>query len=129
MNSPLLTPSVAGQNLSSLTDSCPHLTKIEKMKRNIRKQEIEIFSQSLQNSFRHYCAQHRLREDLENFTTYIIDRELISPGVIRQYAILAAFAEVYPANGRSKTETVERLADRFNLTTRSIWNVLRKSGQ
>ncbi len=96
------------------------------MEQVTRKQIMDIFSEKLLENFRQYCAHHRRPEELDNFTTYLIDQELIDKNVIRQYAILESFKDIYPGNGHRKTHTVDLLASRFNLTPRSIWNVLRK---
>ena len=96
------------------------------MKQATRKQEMEIFCKKLHLNFRQYCTEHQLPEELDNFTTYLIDQELIDNHTIRQYAILELFKDLYPENKHRKTHTVELLANRFNLTPRSIWNVLRK---
>ncbi len=98
------------------------------MKNGARKQEMDIFCRKLHVNFRRYCAEHQLPEELENFTTYLIDQELIGNHTIRHYAISELFKELYPGNEHRKTQTVEQLASRFNLTPRSIWNVLRKNG-
>ena len=55
-----------------------------------------------------------------------IDQQLIDNSTIRQYAITELFKDLYPKNAYKKTQTVEQLAGRFNLTPRSIWNALRK---
>ncbi len=91
-----------------------------------RKQVLDIFSEKLCRNYRDYCRQQGLEESLKGFTTYLIDRELVDGHTIRQYAIIELFHELYPANGQPKTQTVELLAGRFNLTQRTIWNVLRK---
>ncbi|MCB0572911.1 MAG: hypothetical protein KDC66_24250 [Phaeodactylibacter sp.] len=96
------------------------------MKQATRKQEVDIFCKKLQANFHRYCATHQLPEKLENFTDYLIDQELIGDNTIRQYAISELFNDLYPENEFKKTQTVEQLAGRFNLTPRHVWNVLRK---
>ncbi|MCB9040058.1 MAG: hypothetical protein H6557_25840 [Lewinellaceae bacterium] len=99
------------------------------MKQVTRKQIMDIFCEKVLDNFRIYCAEHQLPEDMDNFTTYLIDQELIDNNAIRQYAILESFKELYPGKEHRKTHTVELLAGRFNLTPRSIWNVLRRGGK
>ena len=96
------------------------------MKRTARKQEIDVFCDKLLHNYKKYCQIHQLPEGLNSFTTYLIDESLIEDSAIRQYAITELFKELYPRNEYKKTRTVEQLASRFNLTTRSIWNVLRR---
>ena len=96
------------------------------MKQATRKQIMDIFCGKLLGNFRCYCNEHQIPEELDNFATYLIDQELIDTSIIRQYAILESFKDLYPGKETRKTHTVELLAGRFNLTPRSIWNVLRK---
>ena len=96
------------------------------MNQEIRKQVIDVFSKKLQGNFQVYCQDQGLPVDFEQFTTYMIDHGLIGKNAIRQYAILEAFKELYPANEYKKTQTVEQLARRFNVSARSIWSILRK---
>ena len=67
-----------------------------------------------------------IESNLEHFITYLYDQSLISNSAVKQYAILATFEDLFEQNKGHKTKTVNLLADRFNLTPRSIWNVLRK---
>lgn len=87
---------------------------------------MDIFCEKLYSNFQSYCNEQQLPEKLDTFTTYLIDQELIEGRIIKQYAIREFFKEVYPVNDLKKTKAVELLANRFNLSTRSIWNILRK---
>jgi len=94
-----------------------------------RKQVVDIFCEKLEANFQQYCAEHGLPVHIGSFTTYLIDQELIDGNVIRHYAILELFKDLYPVNEHQKTQTVRILAKRFNLSARTIWNVLRKQGK
>ena len=100
--------------------------KDKAMGQEVRKQVVDVFTQKLQRNFRLYCQEQSLPSDLEQFMTYIIDHGIIDKHTIRHYAILEVFNELYPANEHKKTQTVEQLARRFNVSARSIWNVLQK---
>lgn len=97
------------------------------MERHNRKQVLDIFSQKLSRKFEVYCKDHNQNTSLENFITYLIDQEIITHNVVKQYAIVEVFNELYPSAEKLKTEVVNTVADRFNLTPRSIWNTLRKN--
>lgn len=94
-----------------------------------RKYVLDIFSEKLRLKFETFCEDHRQNKSLENFITYLIDQDLITPGAIKHYAINETFNELYPDNEMQKTAVVNTLANRFNLTPRSIWNALRKNTQ
>jgi len=97
------------------------------MKKNILgKQMLDIFSERLNSDFIHYCEKHKQDKDSVHFITYLVDHNLISKATIRQYTIVASFNDLFPNSNHRKTQIVELLAHRFNVTPRSIWNILRK---
>lgn len=91
-----------------------------------KKQVLDIFSERVCKNFEQYCREYRQANDLSNFVTYLIDTELIQDSAIKQYTIAETFEELMANYDGHKTQTVEALARRFNLTPRSIWNALRK---
>lgn len=105
---------------------CKHQS-ILPMKKDIQqKQVLDIFSQKLDANFEQYCQMHKLESNRAHFITYLYDQNLISNSAVKKYAILATFEDLFKQNEGRKTQTVNLLADRFNLTPRSIWNVLQK---
>lgn len=96
------------------------------MKSGNKKQVLDTFSERLCKNFEQYCSEYRQEKDLSNFVTYLIDTELILDNAIKQYTIAETYEELMANYGGHKTQTVEALARRFNLTPRSIWNVLSK---
>ena len=85
---------------------------------------LDTFSEKLNNNFLNYCEKHDQNKDIERFITYVLDQNLIPHSTIRKYTILETYEEILNQH-ESKTKTVNLLADRFNLSTRSIWNLLR----
>lgn len=98
------------------------------MKRNQpRKQVLDTFAERLCYNFLDYCTAHNQDKTLENFITYLVDREMIDNNTIYHYAILEQFQELSQTTEHKKTKIVNDLADKFNLTPRSIWNILRRT--
>ncbi len=97
------------------------------MKEQQRKQIVDVFCQSLNEEFEVYCTRHGVEASFESFITYAIDFNFIPNSTIQHYAILKTFEEMKHRPDMKKTEQVNQLADRFNLTSRSIWNILRKT--
>lgn len=97
------------------------------MERQNKKQVLDLFSEKLCQQFESYSKEYCQATNLENFITYLIDHELITPNAIKQYTILEVFNELYASTKKGKTEVVNTVANRFNLTPRSIWNTLRKN--
>lgn len=94
-----------------------------------RKSILDIFFDKIELNFNHYCQKLEVESTNERLLTFLVDQELISNSNIQHYAILAAFEDAYQKNGEQKTKAVKEVAIRFNLSQRSIWNVLRKYKQ
>lgn len=92
-----------------------------------RKQVLDHFSNKLLENFKHYCRTYKEPPELDQFITYLIDRDFITKSTISEYTITETFEELYYSNDMQKTKTVEVLASKLNLTPRSIWNVLKKN--
>ena len=96
------------------------------MEKRQKKQILDLFCDATNQEFQAYCQRHgRDAQRFESFITYAIDFNFISDSTIQQHAIKKAYQELQDSNLK-KTERVNTLADRFNLTARSIWNILRK---
>jgi hypothetical protein len=94
-----------------------------------QKEMLDIFSNRLQQNFEDYCGNCHIPENLPNFVTYLIDREIIHPGVIRKYTIREAFHELHKREKMGKTQVVKLLAKRFKVSRRTVWNVLKAECQ
>lgn len=90
-----------------------------------RKQILDLFENQLFQSYEDYCQKHGLQPDYKGLITYIIDQELINPSTIQKYTVLKAFHDQCVDIRGQKTQTVEVLADRFNLSSRTIWSILK----
>lgn len=96
------------------------------MKQVYKKQLTDSFSNAILNKFDQYCIEQNINPNLENFLTYLVDRGLIPSGTIQNYTVVEAFVHMSNLNGTNKTKLVESLANRFNITSRTVWNILRK---
>jgi hypothetical protein len=94
-----------------------------------RKQILDNFQERLLNGYEDYCEMHHLKPNFEGMITYIIDQDLINPSVIQKYTILKEFQTRLKGDidRGQKTQTVEVLADRFNLSTRTVWSILKNN--
>ncbi len=91
-----------------------------------KKQIVDVFCKSLNTDFQAYCIRHGMEENFDTFITYAIDFNFIPDSTIQHYAIQKTFEDLEQKKQMKKTEQVNELAHRFNLTARSIWNILRK---
>jgi hypothetical protein len=97
------------------------------MPKELRKQILDVFQDRLCHEFEDYCKFHDINPNLEHLITYIIDQDLINPSMIQKYALLKEFQERFEGDRGQKTQTVEVLAGRFNVSTRTVWSILKNS--
>ncbi len=92
-----------------------------------RKQVLDTFEKHLQTDFANYCEKHEIENNAEAMVTYLIDRQLLTARIIRRYTIIREFDRLYTGLGTSKSKKVELLADRFNLSSRHVWSLIKYS--
>jgi len=93
-----------------------------------RKQIFDSFQEHLYHEYVRYC-HHQLRTpSLPGLITYLIDRDLLSKKIIKKYTIQKEFQNLYPVFKHHKTKTVLALADRFNISERSVWSSIKNQG-
>ncbi len=90
---------------------------------------LDTFQKHLHQNFETYCQRHEQIINTENFIIYLIDRELFSAAIIRRYTIVQEFESLYAQHDFHKSKTVATLADRFQLSERHIWSLLKYSQQ
>lgn len=91
---------------------------------------LDRFQEHLGQKFRDYCTRHPLDEtDDKRLLTFLIDQELIPPVHIQRYAVLREFEQVYQEAQGHKTQAVQALADRFCISERTVWSILKGEGQ
>jgi len=84
------------------------------------------FQDLLQQEYSRFCDCQDQEHSLPVFITYLIDRELIPPVRIRQYTIGKEFDRLYDAATGKKSQIVRRLSERYNISERTVWTILRK---
>lgn len=92
-----------------------------------RKMLLDTFQDHLLHSYRSYCETHQLPISTEGFIVYLIDQDLIPFVKIKRFTLLRVFDEEFPKCNHHKTNTVKRLAVRFNISERGVWNVLKRN--
>lgn len=92
---------------------------------DFRKRLLDQFHKHLFHNYEAYCTLHEMPIDVDGFITYLIDHDLIQKTTIKHYTVLHEFGEHLPKQKNHKTETVNILANRFNISVRSIWSILK----
>lgn len=93
-----------------------------------RKYIMDRFQSHLLDKYKEYCDRHRINESVNGLITFLIDQDLIPEKNIKYFTVLQEFDDIYPNEAFHKTRTVNTLADRFNLSERTVWGIL-KSGR
>ena len=102
---------------------------------DIGKYMMERFTLSLIDNYNVYHEQHRfpyddileqyrINDTLNSFITYLIDHRLIEESTIKRYTVLQEFTKII-GEARHKTEAVNILSQRFNISERTIWNIMK----
>ncbi len=89
-------------------------------------QIIKTFEQSLKKSWDQYRTTHNLEDSSSEFIAFLIDRQFIKTTTIRRYAILKEFQSNYSDKKLNKSKVVQLLSDKYLISSRSIWNILRE---
>lgn len=90
-----------------------------------QKKLMDNFFSIIQNDFKSYCERHNIQEDNETFLTFLFDLHLLNEAKIRRYTVLEAYEELNTSPNFKKTRAVGLLAERFNITSRSVWNLIK----
>jgi len=89
-----------------------------------RKHLMDKFQQHLVENYKAYCEAYHIKESYAGFVTYLIDHELIPGKTVKRYTVLKEYTHYLP-NYPHKTAVVEALSRRFNISTRSVWTILK----
>lgn len=95
------------------------------MTEEYRKHILDKFQEHLHRNFILYCERHGIDKTEDQLLAFLIDQELIPATHIQKYAVLKEFEKIYPEQSYRKTQTVNALADRFSISERTVWSILK----
>ena len=90
------------------------------------KRLLDKFQGQLKYSWDEYRERHGLEDSRDALITYLIDFQLIKQSTIRKFTIQKEFKNLYSLRDMNKTEIVKKLSDKYNLSSRSIWNLIKE---
>jgi len=93
------------------------------------KQLLDHFSDRLSAEYADYCKRHKIQEGTNDFITFLIDKSLLGTSTIRRFTIIKEFEDLYPKNQCHKTKTVKELADKFHLSERAVWSIIKHNSK
>lgn len=90
-----------------------------------RKRILDAFESHLFQNYTNYCQRQGEQPTTDGMITFLIDNNLIPAVAIKRFTILQEFDKLYPLKENHKTKTVYALSDKFNISERTIWNILK----
>ena len=90
----------------------------------MQKYLVDQFVRNTLTAFQQYCFRHTLSPTNENFLTYLYDRELLNENNMRRYIIMEEYDQMHILPTFKKTQAVRKLADKYQLSDRAIWNII-----
>lgn len=88
---------------------------------------MDRFSEYLQKSFEGFCARHGLEQNDQHLLTYLIDQDLIAHRVLNQFTIRKEYEKLCAEFSLPKTLIVDTIANRFNISERTVWSALKNT--
>jgi len=92
-----------------------------------RKHLLDKFQAHISHNYETWCDQHDVPSSEGRLLTYLIDQDLIPASCIMRYTVLREIERLNAEQGFHKTQSVAVLASRFNLSERTIWNILKQA--
>lgn len=93
--------------------------------KEIRKQLYDEFCVRILQNYEDHCKKNELPESREGILTYLIDQGVIKPVSIRHYSISKEYPSLLIKANNHKSKTVRILAEKYNLSERAIWAVVK----
>ncbi len=93
-----------------------------------RKHLLDRFQEHLGERYQIWCERHGVRKSDDRLVTFLIDQDLIPSVQIKRYAVKSEFEKLSKEPCFNKTHIVNILAHRFNISERTVWNILKHSG-
>ena len=90
-----------------------------------KKHMFDDFQEFLISEFKSYCDRHNYTESNDRFVTFIIDKELIPASSVCRYTIQREFQRMSEKKALRKTQTVQEINNKYQLSEKTVWNMLR----
>ena len=96
---------------------------------NYPKQLIDQFTSRIDKEYQTYCKRHQVTASHSDFISYLISRGILDVTTMKHFTILQEFKELYPQMRYHKTNTIKKLADKFHLSERSVWSIIKNNAK
>lgn len=91
-----------------------------------RKYILDRFEAHIYEHYKAFCKRQNLSQSLSGFITFLIDQEIVPHSSIKKYTVIHEYENLTKNQKTQKTRAVFTLADRFNISERSVWGILKK---
>lgn len=95
------------------------------MPNELRKYLLDKFQAHLCEAFESYCTMHGLKQSNFGLITFLIDHDLIQKVDLQRFAVLKEIGQLLAQEAANKTQVVNIISHRFNLSERTVWNILK----
>ncbi len=86
---------------------------------------LDRFQEHLRSSFEGFCARHELEPSEGQFISYLIDQGLIPRTNLQRFTVLREFEKINTTQDYPKSKLVGALANRFCISERTVWGILK----
>lgn len=88
---------------------------------------LERFQEHLERNYDAYCNRHNIEKTEKQLLRYLIDNDLILGPQIQKYTVNEEFKQIYPQIEPRKTQAINHLSNRFMLSERTIYSLLKQT--
>jgi len=92
-----------------------------------RKYILDKFQEHLHQSFEVFCERHDIKKSEDHFIAFLIDQNLIATPQLQRFTVCKEFEKMYAEKGYTKSIIVDMLANRFGISERTVWAILRRT--
>lgn len=89
------------------------------------KKMTDDFENHILQEFKTYCLQNQLEADFRELTTFLLDEGFIEGTKIKRY-IVRKSVKFFIHTGTTKTAAVSQTSNKYDINTRTIWNLIRE---
>lgn len=90
-----------------------------------KKYILDKFQEHLRHSFEVFCKRHGIKKTDDQFITFLIDQNLISTPHLQRFTVCKEYEKMCIEKSYTKSIIVDTLANRFSLSERTVWTILK----
>ena len=91
-----------------------------------RKNLIDSFSRQIKEDYYNFCDRQELKKGDDTLLDFLLSKNLVGEVAVRRYIINKDFNKLIEIKrDKTKTEIVRLLSERYQLSERSVWNIIK----